>query len=131
LRDQARRRLYWGLVGTSIVLTAVGQLSMKAGMHALADMSGPPTLPALMSAPVLLWTGAGLLCYGTSLLVWLAVLARYPLSLGYPLLSISYILVYIGATHWPGLMETATLERTAGTILIAIGVAFVSLSGRR
>lgn len=118
-------------MATSVVLTAVGQLSMKAGMHALSEISGPVTLAGLTSAPVMLWTVTGFVCYGTSMLVWLAVLARFPLSLGYPLLSISYILVYIGATHWPALMETATPGRTVGTVLIAVGVAFVSLSGRR
>ncbi len=86
------------------------------------------------SAPLraaLLWTAAGLAAYGLSLLAWLAVLVRYRLSYAYPLLALSYVLVYIGATSWPELAEPATPQRTIGTLLILAGVALVSLTGER
>ena len=73
----------------------------------------------------------GLAAYGLSLIAWLAVLARYPLSYAYPLLGLSYVLVYAGATHWARLQETATPLRTAGTLLILLGAALVSRSGAR
>jgi undecaprenyl phosphate-alpha-L-ara4N flippase subunit ArnF len=122
------RYIYAALVGMSVLLTAAGQLAMKAGMHNLAAAHAIHTQAALLSVPVMAWTLAGLLCYCLSLLVWLAVLARYPLSLMYPLLSLSYILVYLGATHWALLMEPASARRSLGTVLIAVGVAIVSVS---
>jgi undecaprenyl phosphate-alpha-L-ara4N flippase subunit ArnF len=122
------RYLYAALVGLSVLLTSAGQLAMKAGMHNLAAAPALDTLVVLLSAPVLAWTLGGLLCYCLSLLAWLAVLARYPLSLMYPLLSLSYILVYVGATHWALLMEPASARRSLGTVLIAVGVAVVSVS---
>lgn len=121
---------YVCLAGASILLTAAGQLGMKAGMHTLARLDTPPGLADLVFSPVMLWTAAGLACYALSMLAWLAVLSRYPLSLMYPLLSLSYILVYLGATHWSMLMEPASTARSIGTVLIAFGVAIVSLSGR-
>ena len=48
------------------------------------------------------------------------------MSFAYPTLSLSYILVYVGATHWPLLAETATPSRTLGTLLILVGVGLVS-----
>lgn len=122
------------LLGSSILLSAAGQLGMKAGMQALADSGAQAavhaaTLAAL--APAIEWTVAGLAAYGLSLVAWLAVLARYPLSYAYPLLGLSYVIVYVGATHWDRLHETATPLRTAGTLLILLGAALVSRSDTR
>jgi undecaprenyl phosphate-alpha-L-ara4N flippase subunit ArnF len=115
----------------SIVLSALGQLGMKAGMQALrvaAPQAWAWSAAALWQlTPALLWTAAGLAAYGLSLLAWLAVLVRYRLSYAYPLLGTSYVLVYLGATHWPQLMEPATPLRTLGTVLILGGVALASL----
>jgi undecaprenyl phosphate-alpha-L-ara4N flippase subunit ArnF len=118
----AARHYHAALAATSIILSAAGQLGMKAGMSALASSE-------VWNA--ILWTGAGLACYGLSMLAWLGALTRYPLSLVYPLLSLSYVLVYLGATRWPLLMEATSVNRSLGTLLIALGVAIVSTSGRR
>jgi len=111
----------------SVLLSAAGQLGMKVGMqtlrgaHAVADTLGFADMQSS-----LLWTGAGLAAYCASLVLWLVVLVRYPLSKAYPLLSLSYVCVYVGATVWPKIGETATPLRTFGTLLILAGVAFVS-----
>ena len=123
------------LLAASIVLSAVGQLCMKAGMQALHGIVGVSaytlTLDTVTTLRVpIVWTAAGLLAYGSSLLCWLAVLVRYPLSFAYPLLSLSYVLVYVGATHWTLLAEQASSSRTLGTLLILVGVSVVSLSER-
>jgi undecaprenyl phosphate-alpha-L-ara4N flippase subunit ArnF len=106
----------------SIVLSSVGQLCMKAGMQELH-------VAGLSYGPIA-WTVTGLAAYACSLMSWLAVLVRYPLSFAYPMLSLSYILVYAGATNWPLLSEGATPMRTFGTLLILAGVALVSINAR-
>lgn len=131
MKDLAARYLHAGLAATSIVLSAMGQLGMKAGMHSLAAAQGSTASAAWLAPEVLLWTGAGLACYGISMLAWLFALTRYALSLMYPLLGLSYVLVYLGATHWSMLMEEASAKRSLGTLLIAVGVAIVSRSGNR
>jgi undecaprenyl phosphate-alpha-L-ara4N flippase subunit ArnF len=117
------------LVG-SVLLSAWGQLSMKLGMQELdraltldcqlSDLAGMRT-PAT-------WTAIGLVSYGISLCLWIVVLVRFPLSFAYPLLSLSYGCVYLGAVFWPRLAETPTLSRSLGTLLILAGVALVSMS---
>jgi len=131
MRALVGRNLHAALAASSIVLSALGQLGMKAGMHSLAVAQGSTTSAAWLEPAVLLWTGAGLLCYGLSMLAWLAALTRYALSFIYPLLGLSYVLVYLGATQWPLLMEPTSAKRSLGTALIAIGVAIVSRSKGR
>ena len=121
-------------LAASIVLSALGQLAMKNGMRHLHlagadEIAWPITSPPLRAA--VFWTAVGLAAYGASLVAWLAVLVRYRLSYAYPLLALSYVLVYVGATHWPQLLEPATPTRTVGTLLILAGVALASLSGER
>lgn len=116
-------RIAWTLVAASIVLSAIGQLCMKVGMQAYADTA------ALV--PAVFWAGFGLLSYAISMVVWLGVLTRLALSYAYPLLSVSYVLVYLGATHWSVIHESATPTRTVGTLLIALGVGLVSLTAAR
>ncbi len=131
----AERRSLFGLLalGTSIVLSALGQLCMKAGMqklHFATDDSlsvAAPTWEAL--EPAILWTTLGVSAYGLSLLSWLVVLARYPLSYAYPFLGLSYVLVYIGAAQWQALAEPVTLLKTLGTCFVIAGVALLSTSG--
>ena len=119
------------LAALSIVLSAAGQLGMKAGMHALASAQALPTPAPWHSSAVVLWTSAGLLCYAASMLAWLVALTRYALSLMYPLLGLSYVLVYLGATHWSYLAEPSSLRRGLGTVAIAIGVSIVLTSRDR
>jgi undecaprenyl phosphate-alpha-L-ara4N flippase subunit ArnF len=113
----------------SIGLSALGQLCMKAGMLQAEGGFATLDLQSLASSPAVAWILAGLVAYGFSMLSWLTVLTRFTLSSAYPLLSLSYVLVYVGATHWPRLMETATPTRTLGTLLIAVGVALVARGG--
>ena len=123
-------------LAASIVLSALGQLGMKAGMQnlKLARAGGEIAWSALSTPPLrdaLFFTAAGLAAYGLSLLAWLAVLVRYRLSYAYPLLALSYVLVYVGATQWPALAEVPTPQRTIGTLLILAGVALASITGGR
>ena len=123
------------LLASSIVLSAAGQLGMKAGMQELHALPARGVALATASwsemVPAVAWTAAGLTAYGLSLVCWLAVLVRYPLSYAYPLLGLAYVLVYIGATQWPRLAEPASLLRTGGTLLILVGVALVTVADRR
>jgi undecaprenyl phosphate-alpha-L-ara4N flippase subunit ArnF len=123
------RAIGWLLLGASIVLSAAGQLAMKTGMLAL-HVSQQAGGAAVINAAVW-WTFGGLAAYACSMLSWLGVLVRYPLSYAYPMLGLSYALVYAGATHWSVLHEPATPLRTAGTLLIIAGVALVTASGAR
>ncbi len=120
-------------LGTSIVLSALGQLCMKAGMQALHLVDHITTTAPAWSAlePAVLWTSAGVSAYVLSLVSWLVALTRYPLSYAYPFLGVSYVLVYLGATQWDALAEPATPLKTIGTLFVIAGVALISVTGPR
>lgn len=116
---------------TSIVLSAAGQLAMKVGMREL-HRSGIGELGNAhweAIAPAVSWTLVGVAAYAVSMLAWLLVLARHPLSYAYPFLGASYVIVYAVATQWSALGEPSSPLRTLGTLLVVAGVVLVSSSG--
>ncbi len=108
----------------SILASAAAQLLLKTGVS-LSPVAFHPSL-ALTDYPGLWWILGGLVAYGVSLVTWLNVLARIPLSFAYPMLGISYVLVYVGAVASPLLSEALTPMRAAGVLLVACGAAVVS-----
>jgi len=108
-------------IGASIVLSAIAQLFMKAGV---LELHGE----WLGWVSSLVWVLAGLFSYGVSMIFWLAALARYELSVAYPMLSLSYVLVYIGAVIWPKLGESVSSMKTFGILLIMLGLVLVTRS---
>jgi undecaprenyl phosphate-alpha-L-ara4N flippase subunit ArnF len=112
------------LIISSILLGSAAQLLLKLGMNALPAEFDISTLPL----DALAWTAGGLVCYALAMLLWMLALSRYELSFAYPLLSITYILVYLGAILLPALDETISLQKTLGILLIVAGVVFVTRS---
>lgn len=116
-------------VAGSVVLSAGAQLFMKAGMLHVSSFGLVPLFSdAAAAMPVLVWLIAGFGCYGLSLLAWLIALSQYPLSFAYPLLSISYVLVYLAAAAWPRLAEPLSETRTVGIAMVMAGVVLVASS---
>lgn len=66
------------------------------------------------------WLAAGASCYLVAVWLWINVLRELPLSRAYPLLSLGYPLVYVGAVLWLG--EQVTALRALGTLLVCVGV---------
>jgi undecaprenyl phosphate-alpha-L-ara4N flippase subunit ArnF len=118
-------------LAASIVLSAWGQLAMKVGMRDLHRVGIGELANADWTAigPAVSWTILGVAAYGVSMLAWLLVLARYPLSYAYPFLGMSYVLVYAVATQWSALAEPSSPLRTLGTLLVVAGVVLVSSTG--
>jgi undecaprenyl phosphate-alpha-L-ara4N flippase subunit ArnF len=108
----------------SIIASALAQLFMKAGMVALRTQID--TAGSLMDSGAVAWVIGGLICYGISLVAWLRVLSAYPLSFAYPLLGISYLLVFSGAVIWPRLGEPFSTSRLIGSLLVVAGVMLVT-----
>jgi undecaprenyl phosphate-alpha-L-ara4N flippase subunit ArnF len=118
-------------LATSIVASALAQLFMKAGMVALhaqdqALGSMIDILSALLFSEAGAWVIGGLFCYGVSIVAWLRVLSTYALSYAYPMLGISYILVYVGAVIWPRLAEPVSIPRLGGILLVVAGIMLVT-----
>src|SRR5438045_8657297 len=97
----SRRRIkmdsaFWStfaLLMVAMCLTVTGELLLKTGMNRHGELNVSfstlaPTAIKLFSSPFVI---GGFMFVFSGALFWLAVLSRWPLSLAYPLLSISYI----------------------------------------
>lgn len=126
----------WLILSVAILLTAVGQLFMK---HSTRYLSGWDELWQQVTEysltdsnqTALLWFSMGMLSYFVSMLMWIYVLSFLKLSKAYPLLSIAYVLVYLGAVWLPQFDETMSSQKSIGVAIIIIGVVIVSLPGSR
>lgn len=106
------------LAVASVMLSVGAQFALKAGMHA---HGGGAAWLALLQPMVMF----GLLLYGLSALVWLAVLARWDVSKAYPLVGMGFAMsALVGYL----LGEQLNAMRWAGVGLICLGVYLVGRS---
>ena len=115
----------------SLALASAAQLLLKLGMARLPPLAAllDPALWLTLDPLGVAGTAAGVACYGLSMVIWINVLTLLPLAVPYPLLSLSYVIVYLVATQVPAWGEAASDRRTAGILLIMLGVALVSRPG--
>lgn len=112
----------FALVITGVLLNAVAQLALKAGVRDIgpialsADQVVPVSL-RLMSEPFL-W--GGLTCYAISVIIWILALSRVDVSIAYPMLSLGYVVNAFAA--WWLFGELLTPMRLVGIGIIIVGV---------
>jgi len=115
------------LIGLSVVLGAIGQVLLKVGARTLRPELSVPGVGKLVlqvfQTPALL---LGLICFGSSFLLWLVVLSRVELSYAYPMVSLGYLIVVLAS--WLVLKEDLNALRLAGLLLICLGVSLVARS---
>lgn len=107
---------------SSILLVTLAQLALRMAMTGVPPVSHwlSPWWMAHPAASLLL--GAGLAAYGLSMLCWLLALRHLPLNRLYPLLSLSYVLVWLAAVSLPVFNEPFRWSSLAGVILIMLGL---------
>ncbi|TPV28391.1 4-amino-4-deoxy-L-arabinose-phosphoundecaprenol flippase subunit ArnF [Pantoea anthophila] len=111
----------YGWVACSVLLVSAAQLMMRWAMPQLPDVSSLTSLPAIGILPALLLV-AGLGAYGLSMLCWISALRHFPLNRVYPLLSLSYVLVWLAAVSLPVFHEAFSWHSLAGVVMIVIGI---------
>jgi drug/metabolite transporter (DMT)-like permease len=116
-----------GLILASVACSSVAQLLLKLGMvnAAYARASEARDWAGMAAAALLnpLVIG-GLSLYFAGAIVWLMVLAKADLSYAYPFVGLGFILSL--ALGFVVLHEPVTLQRVAGTVLIALGAVLVA-----
>jgi len=105
------------LLMSSMLLAVIGQFFFKKGVG-LSSLS--PTLSSIVATIISPYVFLGLISYGLSTVIWLFVLQRFPLSIAYPALSLSYVLVV--AIGFLALSEPVTVSKIAGIFLVISGV---------
>lgn len=116
------------LLLVAIGFTVCGELLLKAGMNQVGVLSLQPdrivpSLVRVFTTPVIV---GGFALIFTGSIFWLAVISRIPLSVAYPMLSMSYVLGVAGA--WLFLGEAVTVQRLVGVAIICTGVVVVTRS---
>lgn len=111
----------------SVTLAAVAQISLKLGMEHVTEASGvfsPSSFGSLRSAAATPMVWIGLLLFGLSALVWLAVLSRASLSFAYPFASLTYVIILFYGRFIAD--EPVSAARWGGVLLIIGGIILVS-----
>lgn len=117
--------ILWALC--SVLLVSGAQLLMRWSMMSLPSVSDPVAFfTTILSWPLASFTLlGGLLAYAFSMLCWFLALRRVALSKAYPLLSLSYVLVWSAALAFPALNETFQWGKLLGVGLIFSGLLLV------
>lgn len=110
-----RLALYSAMLVTAAQLMLRWSMMRLPGVESLAEWR-------TFSLPPLLVLFGGLTAYGFSMLCWLLALRRLPLSRAYPVLSLSYVLVWILAILLPAFAEPFHPGAMAGGALILLGL---------
>lgn len=82
----------YGLVLSSVLIAACGQLLLRHGMLTIRD-AHPHThgVDLLKQAALSPWVIGGLAVFGVSALLWLVTLSKVPLSRAYPFTALGFI----------------------------------------
>ncbi|MCY0878157.1 MAG: EamA family transporter [Firmicutes bacterium] len=99
----------------SILLSSTAQILLKLVMRT-------NTLGVRLLTQPLFY--AGFLAYGISALLWLKVLAKLPLVVAYPLVSLNFVFVALGGTLV--LHERASWQMVVGLLLIFSGILVIT-----
>jgi undecaprenyl phosphate-alpha-L-ara4N flippase subunit ArnF len=121
----------WALM--SVLLVSCAQLIMKWAMVTLPPFEH---VGQIINALIHITPGAqaliiGLFAYVCSMACWFMALRRIPLSRAYPLLSLSYVLVWATAIWLPWLNEAFSLMKLLGVGVIFIGLLLVCLPAKK
>lgn len=101
----------------AVVLGSAAQLLLKAGTNAT------PVGWALALEPRII---GGAACYAVSLVVWVLALAKTPVSVAYPMVSLGFALNAVLA--WWLLGESLAAMKLVGIGFIIVGVVLVARS---
>jgi multidrug transporter EmrE-like cation transporter len=119
------------LILVSVVFAVSGQLTLKSAMDNIPpigarQVKSPGDTISRVARQPRLWVGLTL--FGISAMFWLVVLTRVPLSVAYPFVGITYVIVVFWSRFVLG--ETVPPARWFGVALVALGIAVVGLSFR-
>jgi len=115
------------LILASVTMGVCGQLCLKAGMDQVGTLAASGIISILQTALRVLATPLvflGLAFYAMGAVFWLLVLSKLDLSLAYPMLALTYILIPLAAQFVLG--EQVPSLRWLGVGIIFIGVMVVA-----
>jgi ABC-type antimicrobial peptide transport system permease subunit len=111
----------------SILLGACGQLLLKSGVNRLGqiNLTQKEILNTIFHIFTNPWVITGIICFVTSMILWIKVISNMELSRAYPSVGLSYLIVFIFSITW--FHEAVTAEKVVGMILVCCGVYFLNV----
>ncbi|MDQ3023668.1 MAG: EamA family transporter [bacterium] len=113
------------LLAASIALGATGQLLFKAAsvrLPAASELGLLGIAARILTTPAIL---GGFACFFISALLWIFALRQVPLSVAYPMVALSYIVIFIGSAVL--FNESVTWRHWSGAALIVSGIVLINL----
>lgn len=110
------------LILVSVMINALAQILMKRAMQIIGpfELNADYLLNFILSFVTNIYMFATVVCYGASLVTWMAVLSRVDVSFAYPLLSIGYVVVALAGYFL--FSEVLPWTRILGIVVIILGV---------
>lgn len=115
----------WQLIILSMVqcsMLALGQLTLKLALERMPRFAW--TAAFWLDMLTNWWFLASGLLFGGASLLWMYILKHFPLSMAYPMASMSFVIALVFAALF--LHETVTWNRWLGVALIMIGCIIVA-----
>jgi drug/metabolite transporter (DMT)-like permease len=101
-------------------LAVIGQFLLKKGVLASSLTANLDSIFKTIFSPYVFF---GFFVYAASSIIWLFVLQKFPLSVAYPALSLTYVVIVILSIFL--LKEPVTSVKIAGMFFIVLGVYFL------
>jgi len=110
----------------AVIIASIGQVIIKAGLNRIGELTLVKNnlimlFLKLFSNPVVL---IGLLFYGISAFLWLVGLSKTNLSKAYPLMSLSYVIVFFFS--WLIFRENISILKIIALAIICLGIFLLS-----
>lgn len=112
------------LLVVSIMLGAGGQLMFKAaarGLPPFAELGVVRLVLTMFATPMIL---AGFACFFVSSVLWIIALRSIPLSVAYPMVALSYVIIFLGS-HFL-FAEPMGWRLWLGGLLIVSGIVLIA-----
>ncbi|MGP8025795.1 MAG: EamA family transporter [Acidocella sp.] len=119
--------MIYGIVVLSVTFNATAQLLLRMAMVDFNTTSPSQPLVSRMlvlgfSPPLM----GGLVLFGFSILAWLVVLSRLPVSIAYPMASLGYVMAALLGVVF--LREPVHVLQIVGIVVICLGVGLIARS---
>lgn len=111
----------------SIVLGASGQILLKFAVNRMdqINLAWPNTINTIIHIFTNPWIMTGILCFVSSMVLWIKVISSMELSKAYPSISLSYVIVFIFSIYL--FNEAISPGKIIGLILVLAGVFFLHI----
>lgn len=117
------------IILVSVFLNAFAQIFLKKGMLIVGKFDFLQTnyfdlILTIFKNPFLI---LGFICYGVSIIAWMAALSRTEVSFAYPFLSIGYVVTLVLGYYF--FNEAITIWKILGVSFILVGVLLIAKGG--